>query len=238
MVWTAITSTEERRKRGRIGSALRRILDRISGVLPTRKGSECRSCSAAFTAAFVALAAKMAKADGIAVDAEAKAFERYIVTAGSDRAAIRRLYDQAKQDTAGYESYARQIATLLGDDTVTLRAVFECLMYVACADGILHAKEEEFLSSVASAFGMSQAEVRSVRCQFLQDFDCPYEVLGLPANATDADVKTRYRSLASQLHPDLLMARGEPLTVQKAAGTKLAHINNAYEVIRKERRAA
>lgn len=235
MAWTAIPGASARRH-STFGGAIRRLVERVTHAFPLHRRGCC--CSTAFTAAFVALAAKMAKADGIAVEAEAQAFERYIVTAGSDRVAIRKLYDQAKQDTAGYEAYARQIGVMLQDDPVTRRAVFECLMYVACADGILHAKEDEFLHGVATAFGMSDTEVRAVRCQFVHDIDCPYEVLGLEPNASDRELKTRYRHLAGQFHPDIMMARGEPQTVQQAANARLAQINAAYESIRKERRAA
>lgn len=194
--------------------------------------------SPAFMTSFVALAAKMAVADGVAVPAEAAAFEKFVDATCSETQAMRRVYDLAKQHTAGYEHYARRIGYILRDEPETRRAVLECLMYVACSDGVLHPKEDEFLHVVASAFAIPEAEFKRIRCQFVRDFDCPYEVLGLPASASLADAKARYRRLVQDLHPDRLMGQGAPLAAQKAAAAKLAQINTAFEQIEKGLRPA
>lgn len=187
---------------------------------------------------FVALAAKMAMADGVAVAAEAAAFEKFVDATCSETQAMRRVYDLAKQHTAGYEHYARRIGYILRDEPETRRAVLECLMYVACSDGVLHPKEDEFLHVIASAFSIPETEFKRIRCQFVRDFDCPFEVLGLPPSASFGEVKARYRRLVQDLHPDRLIGRGAPLAAQKTAAAKLAQINTAFEQIEKERRAA
>ena len=71
---------------------------------------------AAFTMAFIALAAKMAKADGCVAPIEAATFERLYRVDTGEAANVRMMFDLASADTAGYESYARQIARLLSDE--------------------------------------------------------------------------------------------------------------------------
>ena len=57
-----------------------------------------------------------------------------------------------------------------------------------------------------------------------------YEILGVKKDATDADIKKRYRKLVRQYHPDV--------SDDPDADSKIAVINNAYETIRdKEKRA-
>src|SRR5499425_2778065 len=52
----------------------------------------------------------------------------------------------------------------------------------------------------------------------------PYEVLGVPKNASSAAIKTAFRRLAKKLHPD---ANKQD---QKAA-QKFAELNAAYEIL-------
>lgn len=189
----------------------------------------------AFTIAFVALAAKMAKADGVAVGAEIDAFERCFHVPASQRDSIRRVFDLAKQDTAGYERYASQLASLLADDRPLLIDVFECLFHVASADGLLHDAEEGFLKEVASRFGLTETEYQRVRRLFVTDADDPYRILGLEHAASNEDVKARYRQLVRENHPDRLAADGVPPEYRVFADRKLAHINAAYDRIRRER---
>lgn len=61
----------------------------------------------------------------------------------------------------------------------------------------------------------------------------PYKVLGVSPSATDEEIKTAYRQLAKKYHPDRY--RGHDL--QDLAGEKLKQINEAYDVIQKERQS-
>lgn len=189
----------------------------------------------AFTIAFVALAAKMAKADGVAVAAEIEAFERWFKVPQDQREAVRRVFDVAKREVAGYEAYARQIATLLREDPDLKRDVFECLFHIASADGILHEDEDMFLRHVASIFELDQAIYNQVRRIFVTDRDDPYEVLGLPHDVADEALKAHYRRLVKDNHSDRLAAHGVPREFQAMADRKLAAINAAYDAILRER---
>ena len=60
----------------------------------------------------------------------------------------------------------------------------------------------------------------------------PYKVLGVSPSATDAEIKTAYRTLAKKYHPDRY--RGHDL--EDLAGERLKEINEAYEMIQKERK--
>lgn len=61
----------------------------------------------------------------------------------------------------------------------------------------------------------------------------PYKVLGVSPSATDAEIKTAYRSLAKKYHPD----RYKGHDLEELAGEKLKQINEAYDIITKERQA-
>ncbi len=191
--------------------------------------------SVAFTSAFVALGAKMAMADGVAVKAEAQAFAKFLEIPPGQEPDIQRLYDLARQDVSGFEHYAARIGTLLADQTGMKRDVLECLLYVACADGVLHPAEDKFLAAVAYEFGFSDLEFRAIRALFVHDVTSPYSILGIRAEASDAELKTQFRKLVQEYHPDKLIAAGAPPAVVKAATSKLATINAAYEAILKER---
>ena len=55
----------------------------------------------------------------------------------------------------------------------------------------------------------------------------PYEVLGVPKNATQDEIKAAYRKLAKQYHPDKYV--GNPLA--DLAAEKFKEINEAYETL-------
>lgn len=187
--------------------------------------------TAAFSAAVIALAAKMAKADGVAVKVECQTFERFFEPSPDEVPMIRRLYEQASQDTAGFESYAESIARMLKYEPDLKVNVLECLLMIACADGILHPAEETFLRTVGRTFGITCDEFKRIRAPFVRDMDNPYDVLGIAPSASQQEVRSRYLELVQRFHPDRLMARGAQAALIKAATVKLAAINTAYEAI-------
>ena len=203
-------------------------LDRAAQRTPAHR-------TVAFTIAVTTLAAKMAKADGVALPVEARAFERVFEIPRGEEAHFRRLYDLAKQDVAGYEVYAGKIAKLLKGEPEVLRSLLACLFHIAAADGVLHPAEDKFLSTVAEKFGLSRAEFLSVRASFVSDPHSPYEVLGIDPGASDAEIKLRHRALVREHHPDRLAATGMPPELRCAADRRLAAINAAYDAILKDR---
>ena len=62
----------------------------------------------------------------------------------------------------------------------------------------------------------------------------PYQVLGIPSTATDEEVKKAYRNLARKYHPDNY--HDNPL--EDLAQERMKEINEAYETIRTQRKAA
>lgn len=192
--------------------------------------------TAAFSAAIIALAAKMAKADGVAVKIECQTFERFFEPAPHEIPRIRQLYQLASQDTAGFEHYAESIARMLKDDHDLKISVLECLLMIACADGIMHPAEEAFLRTVGHTFGITCEEFRKIKAPFLREIDDPYDVLGVNPSASAQEVRTRYIDLVQRFHPDRLIARGAQAALVKAATLKLAAINAAYEAILAGRR--
>lgn len=60
----------------------------------------------------------------------------------------------------------------------------------------------------------------------------PYEVLGVPRTATDDEIKSAYRKLAKQYHPDKYT--NSPLA--SVAEEKMKEINEAYDAINNERK--
>jgi DnaJ like chaperone protein len=189
-----------------------------------------------FTIALVALAGKMARADGVATDQEFEVFREAFGVPPAEESNVRRIFNLARQDIAGFEYYAGQIARLFVGNPAMLEDVLDGLFEIAKADGVLHPGEAAFLEKVAEIFGFAPNEYRRIRAShFAPELTDPYVILGMSYVADDEELKQTYRRLVRENHPDSLMARGVPQEFIKLANDKLAAINNAYEKIRAER---
>jgi DnaJ like chaperone protein len=189
-----------------------------------------------FTIAVVALAGKMARADGVVSEQEFEIFRQAFGVPPEEDSNIRRIFNLARQDIAGFEYYAGQIARLFVGNPAMLEDVLDGLFEIAKADGVLHPEEAKFLERVAEIFGFAPNEFRRIRAShFAPELTDPYVILGLSYSADDNELKQTYRRLVRENHPDSLMARGVPQEFIKLATDKLAAINTAYEKICAER---
>ena len=152
-----------------------------------------------------------------------------------ERDTIRQMFDRAARDVTGFDEYAHEVVRLLGRDPARLRDVLEGLFHIAAADGILHPEEERHLARAAEAFGISRADFRSLRGLFVHDPDDPYTVLGLSPDVDDATLKSTFKRLVRQHHPDVLAGHGASPEFVRLATAKLAEINAAFDRIVAER---
>ena len=197
--------------------------------------------SIGFTIAVIALAAKIAKADGEVTRDEVAAFREIFHVPPDQEANVQRFFDQAKRDVAGYEVYARQVARLFKTNPVVLEKLLGGLFHIAKADGAVPASEMTYLRNVAEIFGFDAAQFERIRRSHLGaaliDED-PYAVLGQTADASDDTLKTAYRRLMREHHPDLLIGAGMPQEAIRLANQKVAAITAAWEKVRLARNLA
>lgn len=187
---------------------------------------------AEFAMALIGLGAKMAKADGQVTGEEVAAFRQVLRAPAEFEASLMRAFNLAKQTTLGFEGYARRLARRFRAHPAILEDVLDGLFHVAKADGRMTAEELDYLERVASIFGFSESEFDRIRAGHgALDGQDPYLVLGVDRSIADADLKRAYRRIASQNHPDRLIARGAPPEMQRVADEKMAVINAAYQRI-------
>jgi DnaJ like chaperone protein len=151
---------------------------------------------------------------------------------------VARVFNLAKQDVAGYEAYAQQLAVMFKGNRKLLEDVLEGLFHIAKADEVLHPREEQFLQQVAKRFGISDTEFAYIKARHLTAAKRnPYEVLGIDPSTSISNeaLKGHYRKLVADNHPDKLIARGVPKEFVAIATEKVAVINEAYGEIAKGR---
>lgn len=186
----------------------------------------------AFTIAVIALGAKMAKADGLVTRDEVAAFREIFTIPAEEEANAARVFNMARQDVAGFEDYAQRINQMFGQERGALTDLLEGLFHIAVADGQYHPNEDVFLTRVADIFEVPDREFRAIRTRFVPDAPPdPYDVLGIPSDATLDQARAAWRQLVRETHPDRMMARGVPEEAIRLAEKRLIAINRAWEEI-------
>lgn len=208
------------------------LFDRLASLVGA--GSEARN-SVAFSAAMIALSAKMAKADGVVTtDEEIAFFNLFDIPPGEERN-VARVFDLAKQDVAGFDAYARRIAGLFTEQRETLVDILDGLFHIAKADGYVHEAELAYLEHVAEIFAIDERCFQQIRARHVISGADPYKVLGVEPSASDAEVKRQYRRQVAESHPDRLIARGVPEEFVRIANDRMAALNEAWRQVSLER---
>lgn len=190
----------------------------------------------AFTVAVIALGAKMAKVDGAVSRAEVLAFKQVFQIPPHEMRNVGRIFDMAKRDARGFEPYARQVAWLFRNDPTVLEELLAGLFHIAKADGEVHPAELAYLHQVAAIFGLDDHAFDRVRAMSTGSTETdPYEILGISRNLSNEEIKSAYRRLIRENHPDTLVAKGMPQEFIDVANQRMAAINAAYDRIEKQR---
>ncbi|WP_152045948.1 J domain-containing protein [Aureimonas psammosilenae] len=195
----------------------------------------------AFSVAMIALSAKMAKADGVVAASEVAAFQRIFEIPPEELRNVFRLYDLAKQDTAGFESYASRITTLCSEGQEHCQLLFDVLdglFHIAKADGVVHERERAFLQRVAEVFHLTEGEYAAIENRHVAHGEAgDYAILGVSPSDSLPQIRARYLELVRENHPDRLAARGVPAEFLAIGTERMKAINAAYESVAKARAA-
>src|SRR5690606_45255 len=149
-----------------------------------------------------------------------------------------RVFNLAREDIAGFDSYARKIARLFNpenrrlcaDDHHVLLDVLEALFQIALADGNYHPGGDDFLRHGDGIFGLDDCRFNAVRARLVEGAPRdPHDVLGIPYGASLDMARTAWKRLVRDTHPDVMTARGVPPEAVHLAERRLIAINAAWE---------
>lgn len=107
------------------------------------------------------------------------------------------------------------------------------LFGIANADFKVDPAEMAILKEIGIHLGIPSEDFVSIRAMFQNEMDAHYQILEIRPSASDAEVKSAYRTMTKKYHPDKVMHLGEG--VQKAAKQKFAKVQEAYDAIKRDR---
>jgi DnaJ like chaperone protein len=189
-----------------------------------------------FTIAVIALGAKLAKADGIVSEKEIRAFRQVFKVAPEETNNVARVFNLARRSVHGYEPYAKQVAGMFATNPYVLEKLLGCLFFIAKADGNVSDAEINYLQNVSIIFGFSEKDFSRIRAENIgPDSLDPYTILGIPYGIDNNEIKSAYRKLIREHHPDTLIAQGMPEEFIEIANSKVAAINAAYDKVCNDR---
>lgn len=210
-----------------------------------------REISRLFFEATFEVMGQIAKVDGRVSEDEVRVARRIMhgmrLTDEQVQSAIER-FTRGKSADYPLESRLAALAEQIGGRSDLARAFVQIQLQAAIGAGDVGAEKRQVLWRVASSLGVSRPELAQLEAivrgfaaegaaqpTSAQSLDAAYRVLGVGPQASNDEVKTAYRRLMNQHHPDKLVARGLPPSMIGVAEQKTHEVRQAYERIKTQR---
>ena len=172
---------------------------------------------------------------------EIRVFKNTFAIKSEDDSKLSIVFNEAKTTAGEFEIFARQLSRIVQDNLELKENIIDNLFKIAAADGMVAVEALNILRKTAELIKLPEGNFEVIAAVYLpkskespmQDF---YDILGVLCNASDSEIKRRWKELIVQYHPDRLQAQGADSAEVEAATLKMAEINNAYQTIMKSRK--
>ncbi|MCD6258481.1 MAG: TerB family tellurite resistance protein [Helicobacteraceae bacterium] len=200
---------------------------------------------------FVALVAKVAKADG-----KVDALEAQLIGIMFDdisaifpepqktKGILKEIFAQEKLRIDDTQTIARTLGQAIKRDKAKQQQFMGFLIQLAFVDGEVSKSEEELLQTIAEALEFDPNAYHAIFDRFeemlqnmrpKENIQDAYDLLGVSEHSDMETIKKAYRKLIKQYHPDIIKAQGKSEAYMQEATAKTQEINQAYEMIKKAR---
>jgi len=187
-----------------------------------------------FALSLIVLSAKLSKADGQVSREELMAVKDKLKIPENELDQVGKIFNKAKEESAGYEPYAQQIAQIYRENNNVLEEVINILFYIAEADGNVSDAELKMIEHIAQIFGLNEIQINSIKeSRKSSDKLNPYIVLESKPDDDLQIIRKRYLNLSKEHHPDLLISKGVPQEVINESKAKMRAINSAWDQVQK-----
>ena len=207
---------------------------KISGLNSSKTIGNQQNSQEVFALSLIILSAKLSKADGHVSKEELIAVKDKLRIPDSEIDQVAKIFNKAKDESTGYEPYAKQIAEIFRGNLNVLEEVINILFYIAEADGHVSNDEETMIANIAYIFGLSQKQYQSIKeSRKTSDKLNPYIVLESQPTDDLKTIRKNYIKLSKEHHPDLLISKGVPVEVINESKNKMRSINAAWDQVQK-----
>lgn len=201
----------------------------------------------------IALMAKVAKADGQVCELEAQILKHTFSDISSHfenneeiRDKLKDIYSEQKKSFDNTEEICQKLYSLTKRDYAKRLKIMEYLLNLAFIDKEFSKTEFMITEDIANFLEIKRADFEQLINTFetfyanqknnqALSLEKAYEVLESNASDDDAILKKNYRKLVKKHHPDIVSGQGASQNIIDEATKKLQEINEAYEIIKKER---
>lgn len=200
---------------------------------------------------FVALVAKVAKADGRVDELEAELIgnmfsdiSRLFPNPEKTKELLKEIFAAEKELPYNTDEVALALHALIRNDPHKRMQMMQFLVNLAYIDGTLSHSEETMLKTIAALLHLKEHDLAAMLERFgsfyrtsvkESSLDLAYSLLEVAKESSDDELKKAYRALVKQHHPDIIKAQGASEDYIQAATAKVQEINAAYELIKRSR---
>lgn len=201
---------------------------------------------------FVALVAKVAKADGKvdALEAELVGIMFDDIAAvfpepEKTKAILKEIFAEQKDIPQNLEAVAQDLGQTIRKDKQKQQQFMGFLIQLAFIDGEVSQSEEDILQTIAEAFAFNPDAYHAIFDQFEKmmnnmqpkaNISDAYKILGVNETDDMTIIKKAYRKLVRLYHPDIIKSQGKSEQYMQEATAKTQEINQAYEMIKEKRK--
>jgi len=201
---------------------------------------------------FVALAAKVAKADGKVDALEAQLIgmmfddiSNVFPEPEKTKQIFKDIFNEEKNRTDNIEEIAHKLAKSIQRRKDVQQHFMAFLIQLAFVDGEVSKGEEAILQTIAQSLNFDPDIYHALFDQFEKmiqniqpqaNIEDAYKLLGVSADDDMKTIKKAYKKLIRQYHPDIIASQGKSEEYMKEATAKTQEINQAYEMIEEARK--
>ena len=201
----------------------------------------------------VALMAKVSKADGQVCELEAEVLKltftdiaMHFENSDEVREKLKKLYEVEKNSFENLIEVCNRLYSLTKNDYAKRHKIMEYLLNLAFIDGDFSDAERMITEDIASALKIEIEDFDRLVQNFVSFYaqqasnnalslEKAYEVLESSPSDDAATIKKNYRNLVKKHHPDIISGQGAAQNIIDEATRKLQEINEAYELIKKDK---
>lgn len=218
---------------GLLGFALGSMMDGQDGMFNQGNAKPGATTQGDFISSLIVLIAAVMKSDGRVLKSELDFVKDFFVRSfGQEQAQqatflLKNVLDQ----NIPVEEVSRQIGQRMNYSTRL--ELIHLLFGISKADGLVSNEELKTVERIAYYMGIKTEDFNSLKALFSDNLESAYAALEITQDATDEEIRKAYRKMAVKYHPDKVAYLGEEF--RKKANEKFQKVNEAYEIIKKDR---